>query len=566
MILQALTQYYERKSESESGALPPFGFGMQSIPVVIEIDQDGEESQVLIRDPKSAEAQEMVPAAVKRAAGNAPNLLWDNVEYCLGIDTRGNPQRTDKRHQMFLDRLEELDCDDEGVEALKRYLVAAKQSAAVEQHNDLLMTNPNVSFRLLGDPHLICQRKKVVDAIRNSLTPTTENDEFCLVSGTKEPTARLHPAIKGVWGAQSSGANIVSFNLDAFNSHGKSQGYNCPVGEKAAFFYTTALNHLLHKESGQRMQVGDASTVFWSERKTSLEKSMGGIFGSTPSQIKDDPDKYTDSVKAVYDSVHRGRYHGDDADTKFYVLGLSPNASRIAIRFWHVATVGEMATRIKRHFDDLRIVRAPHEQEYLPLFLILVSIAVQNKSENIPPNLAGELMKSILDGTPYPHAMLAAAVRRNKAEQKVTYPRAAIIKAGLNRFHQREEIQMALDKSNPNPGYRLGRLFAALEKVQEDANPGLNATIRDRYYGAASSSPVSVFSTLLKLKNHHLAKLSPGQKVQFEKTIGEIMSELPDSFAANLNLKDQGRFAVGYYHQRQDFFTSHKTPEPGDES
>jgi len=594
MILQALTQYYERKSESESGALPPFGFGMQSIPVVIEIDQDGEESQVLIREPKSAEAQEMVPAAVKRAAGNAPNLLWDNVEYCLGIDTRGNPQRTDKRHQMFLDRLEELDCDDEGVEALKRYLVAAKQSAAVEQHNDLLMTNPNVSFRLLGDPHLICQRKKVVDAIRNSLTPTTENDGFCLVSGTKEPTARLHPAIKGVWGAQSSGANIVSFNLDAFNSHGKSQGYNCPVGEKAAFFYTTALNHLLHKESGQRMQVGDASTVFWSERKTSLEKSMGGIFGSTPSQIKDDPDKYTDSVKAVYDSVHRGRYHGDDADTKFYVLGLSPNASRIAIRFWHVATVGEISTRIKRHFDDLRIVRAPHEQEYLSLSLLLIGVAAKAKSARekkrfslaekqpdvaeslmkdllkkgrLPPSLAGELLKSALGGTPYPHALLAAAIRRNKAEQEVTYPRAAIIKASLNRFHQREEIQMALDKSNPNPGYRLGRLFAALEKIQEDAaKPNkLNATIRDRYYGAASSSPVSVFSTLLKLKNHHLAKMELGQKVRFEKLIGEIMSELPD-FAANLNLKDQGRFAVGYYHQRQDFFTSHKTPEPGDES
>jgi len=566
MILQALTQYYERKSESESGALPPFGFGMQSIPVVIEIDQDGEESQVLIREPKSTEAQEMVPAAVKRSSGVATNLLWDTAEYCLGVDTKGKPQRVAKQHQAFVDRIEQLDCDDEGVEALKRYLVATKKSPAVEQHNDLLMTNPNVSFRLLGDPHLICQRERVMAAIRSDHTSSPETEGLCLVSGDREPIERLHPAIKGVWGAQTSGANIVAFNQDSFESYGKSQGDNCPVGEKAAFFYTTALNHLLRKESGQRMQVGDASTVFWSERKTSLEKNMGGIFGSTPSQIKDDPDKYTDSVKAVYDSVHRGRYHGEDADTKFYVLGLSPNASRIAIRFWHVATVGEMATRIKRHFDDLCIVRAPHEQEYLPLFLLLVSIAVQNKSENIPPNLAGELMKSILDGTPYPHAMLAAAVRRNKAEQKVTYPRAAIIKAGLNRFHQREEIQMALDKSNTNPGYRLGRLFAALEKIQEDANPGLNATIRDRYYGAASSSPVSVFSTLLKLKNHHMAKLSPGQKVQFEKLIGEIMSELPDSFAANLSLKDQGRFAVGYYHQRQDFFTSHKTPETGDES
>jgi len=566
MILQALTQYYERKSESESGALAPFGFGVQSIPVVIEIDKDGRESQVLIRDPKDADAQELVPAVVKRSSGVAANLLWDTAEYCLGVDTKGKPQRVAEQHQAFVDRIEQLDCDDEGIEALKRYLVAAKQSPAIEQHNDLLMTNPRVSFRLLGDPHLICQREKVMASIRDDHASNPETEGLCLVSGNREPIERLHPAIKGVWGAQTSGANIVSFNRDSFESYGKSKGDNCTVGEKAVFFYTTALNHLLRKESSQRMQVGDASTVFWSERETSLEKNMGSIFGSMPTQIKDDPDKYTGSVKAVYDSVHRGRYQGDDSDTKFYVLGLSPNASRIAIRFWHVATVGEISTRIKRHFDDLCIVRAPHEQEYLPLFLLLVSIAAQNKGENIPPNLAGELMKSILDGSPYPHALLAAAVRRNKAEQKVTYPRAAIIKASLNRFHPHEEIPMALDKSNPNPGYRLGRLFAALEKIQEDANPGLNATIRDRYYGAASSSPVSVFSTLLKLKNHHLAKLSPGKKVRFEKLIGEIMTELPDSFAANLSLKDQGRFAVGYYHQRQDFFTSHKTPEPGDES
>jgi len=564
MILQALAQYYERKSESESGALPQFGFGIQSIPVVIEIDRDGQEIQMLIRDSKSGDAQELVPAAVKRAAGNAPNLLWDNVEYCLGIDARENPQRTAIRHQMFLDRIEELDCDDEGVQALKLYLSAGKPSTSFEKHRDYLMTNPNVSFRLLGDPHLICQRDKVIAAIRNGHTSKSENENFCLVSGAREPTARLHPAIKGVWGAQTAGANIVSFNLDAFNSYGKSQGYNCSVGEKAAFLYTTSLNYLLRKGSEQRMQVGDASTVFWSERESSLEKNMGCIFGSTLKQVTDDPDRYTGAVKAVYGSVHRGRYQGGDADTKFYVLGLSPNASRIAIRFWHVATVGEISARIKQHFEDLCIVRAQHEQEYLPLFLLLISIAVQNKSENIPPNLAGELMKSILEGVPYPHALLAAAVRRNKAEQKVTYPRAAIIKASLNRYQRQEEIQMALDKSNPNPGYRFGRLFATLEKIQEEANPGLNATIRERYYGAASSSPVSVFSTLLKLKNHHLAKLSSGRKVYFEKLIGEIMSELPDSFAPNLSLKDQGRFAVGYYHQRQDFFTSRKPSEPGD--
>ncbi|MDD9874269.1 MAG: type I-C CRISPR-associated protein Cas8c/Csd1, partial [Gammaproteobacteria bacterium] len=412
MILQTLAQYYERKNESEPGLLPQFGFGIQPISVVIEIDRDGQEIQMLIRDSKNGDAQEFVPAAVKRSSGVAANLLWDTAEYCLGIDTKGKPQRVVKQHKAFRDRIEELDCHDEGVEALKRYLVSVKRSPSIEQHNDHLMTNPNVSFRLLGDAHLICQREKVIESIRKDRTPNPDAESLCLVSGCREPVERLHPAIKGVWGAQSSGANIVSFNQDAFDSYGKSQGYNCPVGEKAAFLYTTSLNYLLRKGSEQRMQVGDASTVFWSEKESSLEKNMGCIFGSTLKQVKDDPDRYSGAVKAVYDSVHRGHHQGGDAYTKFYVLGLSPNASRIAIRFWHVATVGEISARIKQHFDDLCIVRAQHEQEYLPLFLLLISISVQNKSENIPPNLAGELMKSILEGAPYPYALLAAAVRR----------------------------------------------------------------------------------------------------------------------------------------------------------
>ena len=564
MILQALTQYYERKSTSESGLLPQFGFENKSIPVVVEIDENGQEVQVLIRNSKDDDAQELVPATVKRTVGIAANLLWDSVEYCLGIDTRGKPQRVAKQHEAFLERIEKLNSHDKGIEALKRYLHclnAEKQSFYLEQYEDF-KENPNVSFRLLGDPHLICQRPEVIEAIREELTPDSENTNLCLISGAREPIAKLHPAIKGVWGAQSSGANIVSFNLDAFNSYGKSQGYNSPVGERSSFSYTTALNHLLRKGSDQRIQVGDASTVFWSEKKASLEQEMGCIFGDVPDT--DDPDRRINAIKAVYDSVHRGRYQGPDADTKFYVLGLSPNASRIAIRFWHVATVGEISIHIKQYFNDLSMVHAQYEQEYLPLFFLLTSISVQHKSKNIPPKLAGELMKSILSGTPYPYSFFAAAIRRNKSEQKVTYARAAIIKACLNRFQKQQEIQMALDRNNPNPAYRAGRLFAVLEKAQEEANPGLNTTIRERYYGAASSSPVTVFSTLLKLKNHHVAKLSSGEKVYFEKLIGEIMSELPSSFAANLNLEDQGRFAVGYYHQRQDFFTPRKISESGD--
>ncbi|MEL0083015.1 MAG: type I-C CRISPR-associated protein Cas8c/Csd1, partial [Gammaproteobacteria bacterium] len=251
--------------------------------------------------------------------------------------------------------------------------------------------------------------------------------------------------------------------------------------------------------------------------------------------------------------------------TRFYVHGLAPNAARIAIRFWQVATVAQLAERIRQHFDDLAIVHGDKQLPHLPLFRLLVATATQGKADNIPPNLAGETMRAILAGQPYSHSLLGAAVRRNRAEQDVTYPRAALIKACINRStryrnpHLKEELKVALDEENSNVGYRLGRLFAVLEKTQEEANPGINATIRDRYYGAASSTPVSVFSTLLKLKNHHISKLdSRGRATNLEKLIGQIMDGISD-FPPNLAMADQGRFAIGYYHQRQDFFK--KKPE-----
>jgi CRISPR-associated protein Csd1 len=241
-------------------------------------------------------------------------------------------------------------------------------------------------------------------------------------------------------------------------------------------------------------------------------------------------------------------------------LGLSPNASRVAVRFWIVDTVAGMATKICRHFEDLRVAHGSKERDYLSLFRLLASIAVQGKSENIPPNLAGDTVRAVLEGLPYPHTLLQAAVRRIKAEHDITYPRAALIKACLNRYarfrsQQGEEMAMSLDTTNINIGYRLGRLFATLEKIQQEANPKVAATIRDKFYGAASSTPVTVFGNLMRLKNHHLAKLeSPGRRVNLEKLIGEIISEIGD-FPAHLTLEDQGRFAIGYYHQMQDFFT-----------
>jgi CRISPR-associated protein Csd1 len=267
----------------------------------------------------------------------------------------------------------------------------------------------------------------------------------------------------------------------------------------------------------------------------------------------------------LYQAPQTGVRPLDADNTRFFVLGLAPNVARLSVRLWNVTTVRELAAQIRQHFDDLAITRSPRDPEYLPLWRLLIATAAQGKSENIPPLLAGEVLWAILTGTPYPQTLLTATLQRIRAEQgAVTYPRAALIKAVLVR-HARfrntpePEVTVSLDIENPNIGYRLGRLFAVLERIQEMANPGLNATIRDRFYGAASATPLTVFSYLLKLKNHHLNHLTVGQKVWLERQIGQIMEAITQ-FPAHFSLDDQGRFAIGYYHQRQDFYTR-KSPD-----
>lgn len=566
MILQALADYYRRKQADPDPArrLPAYGFEEKEIPFILEIDAAGRLVQIL--DTRSGEGKKktaqrfLVPKAVKKTSGVAANLLWDTAEYVLGIDTRGKPERVAEQHAAFRARIDALPAEtqaDAGIVAVRAFLDGIDFDAltACPAWEEINTTNPLLSLRRHGDVELVCQRPAVT-AIASGAPDDEEATVTCLVSGDQAAPERLHAAIKGVWGAQSSGANIVSFNLDAFNSYGKSQGTNAPVGKAAAFAYTTALNHLLAKGSSQRIQVGDASTVFWAEAPHELESSLADLFGEPP---KDDPDRGTDALRALYRAVETGRFAVGSDDTRFYVLGLAPNAARIAVRFWDTAPAIELARRIRRHFDDIAVARSPRDPEHLSLFRLLAATAVQGKADNIPPNLGGEVMRAILEGLPYPATLLNAAVQRCRAEQQVSHPRAAAIRGWLNRDARRrhlpqEEFSPMLDPDHPSAAYRLGRLFATLEKVQEEASPGLNATIRDRYYGAASATPVAVFTTLLRLKNHHLGKLNPGRVAQMEKLIGEIMAGIED-FPRHLNLPDQGRFALGYYHQRQAFFT-----------
>ena len=578
MILQHLNDYYHRKCDDPdpSERLPAFGLEQKEIPFILEITPEGDLVQIAdtrtLNEKKKKVAQNFrVPQGIKKTSGVAANLLWDTLEYVLGVDTKGKPERVVEQHAQYIARIKALPqsaLDDIGIQAVLKFFEKfdLPQIELQPAWAEVLEINPVVTFRLQGEVDLVCQRPAVVKAALNAATENSQQSAMCLVTGDNAPVQRLHTSIKGVWGAQSSGANIVSFNARAFESYGKTelQGENAPVSQASAFAYTTALNHLLRKDSGQRIQVGDASTVFWAEKPSAFETAIPDIFGESP---KEDPDQGARAVQALLGAIQSGKLGGEDGANRFHVLGLAPNAARISIRFYHCLPLHELGDRIAQHFKDLEMVRGPYDPQYPSLFRLLTAVVLQGKADNIPPSLGGAIVNAIFAGpnVPYPPLWLNVAVGRSRAEQDVTYLRAAAIKACLNRQIRRssvtplnqpaeKEFLPMLDPSNPSPAYRMGRLFAALEKIQEEASPGLNATIKDRYYGAASSTPVAVFTTLLRLKNSHLKKLSTGRGMWFEKLLGEILATVSD-FPKHLALPDQGRFALGYYHQRQSFFT-----------
>ena len=580
MILHALKGYYDRKASDPESGIAPQGWEWKEISFIAVLDTQGVFIQ--IEDTREGEGKKkqgkrfLVPQGVKnilgiaakKTSGIAANLLWDTADYVFGIDEK----RGTAKKKVFVSRIEKEVPESPKKQAVLRFLTQP-DTASLEKDvhwKEICETKAVVSFRFDSEFELYCQTEE----IKNTLALHSETpDGLCLVTGEQDAISRTHTVIKGVWGAQPTGAYIVSFQVNSgYDSYGKEQGYNAPVGTKAMFSYTTAINTLLDKNSTQRMQIGDASTVFWSATKTQFEEDFLPFFAE-PS--KDDPDAGNLSIKRLFDSPKTGGYVEDTGDEMFYVLGLAPNAGRISIRFWRQGRVGEFAANIRRHFIDLEIVKPQGEPEYYSLWRLLVNTAVQNKSENIPPNIAGDFMRSILDGTAYPATLLQAVLRRIKSdtEYRVKPVRAALIKAYLNRwlracknYDEKEVLPMALDKNQPSTGYQLGRLFAVLEKIQEEANPGINATIRDRYYSAACGSPVTVFPTLMRLKNHHLAKMDKkGRVTYFERLIGEIVGHL-DDFSLHLTLFEQGKFAVGYYHQRQDLFTSKKEESDQEES
>ena len=600
MILQALCDYYQRKANDPESGIAPEGFSHEQIPFLIRLNSDG--SFISIEDTRMQDGKRLVgqkflvPAAVSRTAGIKANLLWDKAEYSLGIPdglkladldkkTKKEPQKYTEeiisketeslknkaiaRHQNFIETIKKsCIAGNSNVELVLKFLENDPINQIEEKmgNDDIWISikdeNPNISFIIQGYDKPVCSMFQ--KELSNNKTFSESGDKgTCLISGEKSSIARIHPMLKNVVGAQSSGAAIVSFNNPSFTSFNKKQNFNAPISESATFAYTTALNMLLDKNSRNKIRVGDMTMVFWSEKSTPLEDIFSALW-SLPA--KDNPDADVEAIQKLYHSIDTGVFI-QNSSTRFFLLGLSPNAARIAIRYWQIGTVNEISQKIKQHFEDLKI--APFNKDNGRCALMLMLGSLVRKLDDLPPNLCGEMFKAAIQGTSYPQSLLQLCLRRIRTDfdsdpyKERIRMRTALLKGFLNRKQRisktsDKEITVSLDKSNTNLGYLLGRLFATFEYLQEKAQPGINATIKDRYYGAASSTPCTVFSQLFKLKNHHLAKLdNAGLKVYFEKNIGEITDGIPSNgLPAHLNLDDQARFAIGYYHQRQDFFKS----------
>ena len=585
MILQALKEYYDRKAADPASGIAPLGWEWKEIPFRIIINAAGrfdhlEDTREGVGTHKRAKSFLVPSLGEAKGNGIKSNLFWENAEYVFGIPLDDEKKarngqkyldRVKQEHECFIDKLRSLQDklkDNADYKAALRFAETVAESDVVSDPLWKEAKQLNQSFILCDAGSVPFSDKAEIKRavpIPGQSGDSTEGLIRCLVTGEMDSLAKLEPNIKGVKDASTMGAHVVSVNnkisgtgnggqTPAFASFMKEQGANSPIGKRASLAYTTALNTLLGKDSRQKMQVGDATTIFWSSKESALEDEFADIFGEPP---KDDPDKGVDAVERLLSSVKTGAFSHEETTTRFYVLGLAPNSARIAVRFWHDGTVAEMERRFADWFENLQIAHGPNEKEHLSLWRLLCSIAPLGKSENVPPNLAGAVMRSILEGTPYPATLLASALGRIKAERDVTYPRAKLVKAFINRNTERK-LTVSLDKNNPNVGYRLGRLFAVLEKIQQAANPGINATIRDRFYASASSTPAAVFGNLMRLKNHHLAKLDkPGF---FESLIGEIVDGI-QIFPSHLSLEEQGQFAIGYYHQRQDFFTGSKSKD-----
>ena len=584
MILQALNDHYQRLLEDPDSGVAPLGYSPAKVTHAVVINSTGMlvdiQAIALQQGKKKLPKIMMVPEKVIKTSGISANILCDNTAYVLGIerDKQDIPQQADKKKfdefkRKNVNFLEGIKCPD--VEALCCFLRSwlpenALTNQVIIENLDSLLDGSDIVFKLDGTMGFI-HNDPIIQAAWENRAVDKESEMIgqCLIRGAELPIARIHPPIKGVAGAQTSGALIVSFNVESFTSYSKAQSYNAPVSSQAAFAYSTALNYLIASDTN-RVRLADTTMVFWADRKGSRAEETVLAWCFDPIDAEADTENNQRCInpaaarqaKTILERVKSGLPIGDSSfnpDTRCYLLGLAPNAARLSVRFWQVSSFGEVLDKIAVHYGDMDIDGLDRLGGMVSPWRTLKALAVQEDAKNIPPLLGGQFLKSILSGQMYPQAIYNAALIRCRAggdHNGVTTIRAAIIKTFLKRKYRMQNqnekealITVGLNEDNVNTGYRLGRLFSLLEKVQKDAlGNNINATISDRYFGAASATPGSVFPLLLRLSRHHIAKAKYGSFM--DEKIQEVINGL-DAFPKHLNFEDQGQFILGYYHQNQ---------------
>ena len=566
MILKALYDYYERSKDK----LPVYGRELKEIGFLIVIDKGGHFLRFEDRRKDKKQAQKfLVKKHVGRTSAVVANCLYDNSGYVFSYSDKGDT------HAQYL-CFKEMVTDIFNKHSTQPDIIAVhsfyQQDIAVvlkQMQDDPLWPEivKNLNKKYSTFSFLVEGSTKIVAEIDELISDEEGRDkkegnlQVCLVSGERSISVETTTATM-IPGSQAT-AKLVAFQVSSgYDSYGKSKGGNAPISEEAEFAYTTALNHLLASDSKNKFLIGTRTFLFWAskydEAGKEAENSLFNLLGF--SEQEDDPNNNIEQVRKVFKSIYTDELKTTSEDT-FYILGLAPNAARIAVTYWAEIPLKKFAATICRHFDDMEVMDTrPEKKPYMSLRNILSAVTLGGKSSDATPNLPDAVVKSIFQGLPYPQTLFASCIRRIRAESgdkdknAVHITRAAIIKAYLNRFNDKQKtIQPMLDKENTNQGYLCGRLFAVLDKIQEEANN--QHSIRERYMNSASSTPAAVFSTILNLSNHHAEKLSEGRRIYFEKLMQEIISKIEsDGFRSQLDLQEQGRFFIGFYHQRQDFF------------
>lgn len=564
MILKALYDYYQRKSEE----LPAFGCELKEIGFILVIDKDGNFLRFEDRriDKKNA-SRFLVKKHVGRSSAPNANLLYDNCSYVLGYSTEGDIDSNAKYISVFKAKVEDLYTklpNNSAVSAIWKFyqknpaenlLKVQADPLWPEIEKNLNKKYSTFSFLLEGETTIVAAQKDVINADEEK--EGNEKEQLCLITGNQGKAVDVTTATM-IAGSQAT-AKLVAFQVNSgYDSYGKQKGFNAPISQKAEFAYTTALNHILSANSRNKFLVGNRTYLFWGSSNSNgnqeTESSIFAMFGFNDSE-EEDPNARIYQIRKVFEGIYSGSIKTDLND-RFYIAGLAPNAARIAIVYWAELPLKEFAHTILRHFEDMDIVDTRKEKKpYMGLKSILATVTLGGKSSEATPNLPDAVIKSIFQGLPYPDTLYHSCLRRIRAEQSVSITRAAILKAYLNRkYTNQKPIQIMLDKENTNQGYLCGRLFAVIDKLQNDANH--IHSIRERYMNAASSTPATVFATILNLSAIHANNLNnEGSRIFYDKLKQEIISKInADGFPSHLDLQDQGRFFVGYYQQMQSFF------------